>query len=176
MTKIKIGMVFLSILSTFGLMQVSFAEGEFATKPELFLHQVFGHSAPKQNMIWLTGEKKEVAARILGHDPEFMRLRYWGDEQRSAWIVDEIGKTEPITIGVVIANNEIELVKVLAFRESRGWEIKHDFFTKQFVGVGLNDRTSLNRNIDGISGATLSVKAMNNVSRLVLYLTRSLSS
>ena len=152
----------------------SLAKGEYSTEPVLFLQQVFGNENPQSGMVWLTGEKKQTAAAILGHQPGFLRLRYWGDSSRSAWIVDEIGKTEPITIGVVVKDNRIEEVKVLAFRESRGWEIRHEFFTRQFNGISLTADRNLSQSIDGISGATLSVRAMNNVSRLVLYLSQSL--
>jgi len=143
--------------------------------PEEFLARVFAGNLPASDTVWITADKKEIVENILGHEPGYLRVRYWGDTQRSAWIVDEIGKTEPITIGVVVNSQEIEEVKVLAFRESRGWEIKHDFFTRQFSGAYMQDRQHLDRAIDGISGATLSVKAMTNVSRLVLYLAESVS-
>lgn len=125
-------------------------------------------------MLWLDRDAIAVATDVLGHKPAFMRLRYWGDSRRSAWIVDEVGKTEPITIGVVIKHNVIEQIRVLAFRESRGWEIKHEFFTRQYHGLGLNGDRQLSGGVDGISGATLSVRAMNGVSRLVLYLAANL--
>jgi hypothetical protein len=137
---------------------------------EDYLNRVFSGTLPESNTVWLTGERKQRAEEILGHKPDVLRLRYWGDQSRSAWIVDEIGKTEPITIGVVIEDNKIEEIEVLAFRESRGWEIKHDFFTRQFQGAFIEQQQRLDRSIDGISGATLSVKAMTKVSRLVLYL------
>lgn len=142
---------------------------------EQFLGGVFVGDLPASNTVWITGEKKQIVEGILGHKPDFLRLRYWGDSERSAWIVDEIGKTQPITIGVVIKKLEIEEIKVLAFRESRGWEIKHDFFTRQFSGAFMQERQRLDRPIDGISGATLSVEAMTNVSRLVLYLAESVT-
>lgn len=139
-------------------------------EPGEFLDRVFAGNLPASNTVWISGEKKEIVEGILGHRPDFLRVRYWGDGDRSAWIVDEIGKTEPITIGVVVTGKQIEEIKVLAFRESRGWEIKYEFFTRQFDGVQIRDRQRLSRSIDGITGATLSVKAMTNVSRLVLYL------
>jgi hypothetical protein len=145
-------------------------------EPADFLAQVFSGELPDSATVWLSGEKKEIAANILGHKPDFLRARYWGNSERSAWILDEIGKTEPITIGVVVANQRIEDVQVLAFRESRGWEIKHDFFTRQFKGASMVGEQQLSSNIDGISGATLSVRAMTNVSRLVLFLSATLNS
>lgn len=167
--KITISMLTLLILST-----ASASDDHIA--PEDFLQRVFADAEPDSETVWLTGDKQDVATQILGHKPDYLRLRFWQTEEKKAWIVDEIGKTEPITIGIVVEGNAISDIQVLAFRESRGWEIKHDFFTKQFRGVGLDSRRRLNADIDGISGATLSVRAMNKVSRLVLYLSQSLDS
>lgn len=164
----------LALVLTIALLPVVFASGDHISA-EQFLGRVFSGELPASDTVWITGDKKAVVENILGHRPGFLRVRYWGDSDRSAWIVDEVGKVEPITIGVVVSNNEIEEIKVLAFRESRGWEIKHDFFTRQFNGAAMQDRQKLDRSIDGISGATLSVKAMTNVSRLVLYLAESVS-
>lgn len=170
--RIKIVLSLLVVVST---LPIAIASDDYIS-PEDFLARVFLGELPDSSTVWLTGETKEIAQSILGHQPDYLRLRYWGDENRSAWIVDEIGKTEPITIGIVVAQNEIEEIKVLAFRESRGWEIKHDFFTRQFNGAIMQSKHQLDRHIDGISGATLSVRAMTNVSRLVLYLAESVST
>ena len=90
--------------------------------------------------------------------------------------MDEIGKEQPITIGVTISYNQIERVDILAFRESRGWEVRHPFFTDQFQGLSLNNRFELDGAVDGITGATLSVRAVTNVSRLALHLHDLVSS
>ena len=87
-------------------------------------------------------------------------------------MLEEIGKTEPITFGVVIADNKVVMVKVLAFRESRGDEIRHPAFTRQFKHAKLDD-DQLDRHINSISGATLSVRAMTKVVRLALYLAKN---
>jgi len=155
---------------------VAIASGEYISPTE-FLNRVFAGELPQSQVVWIAGDRKQTAEAILGHKSGSLRMRYWGDADRSAWIVDEIGKTEPITIGVVVRDNKIEEIKVLAFRESRGWEIRHDFFTRQFIGVSTEGgRQRLDTPIDGISGATLSVKAVTNVSRLVLYLAESIST
>jgi hypothetical protein len=59
---------------------------------------------------------------------------------------------------------------VLAFRESRGWEIRYPFFTDQFSGLTLAPDGYLSKPIDGITGATLSVRAVERVTRLALWL------
>jgi hypothetical protein len=138
--------------------------------PEAFLDGVFAGQPPEAAVVWLTGQRKETAEQILGHRYPTLRIRYWQSGQRSAWILEEIGKEQPITVGIVVNAGRIELVKVLVFRESRGWEIRHPFFTDQFKSAQLDKEQQLDRHIDGISGATLSVRAMLKLARLALYL------
>ena len=106
----------------------------------------------------------------MAHDLGVLRIKYWKKDDRSAWILEEIGKERPITAGIVINDNKIELITVLAFRESRGWEVRYPFFTDQFSDAALKENKQLDRHIDGISGATLSVNAMTKMARLALFL------
>jgi len=76
---------------------------------------------------------------------------------------------------VVIKDSKIQMIKVLEFREIRGWEVRYPAFTKQFIGASL-DKMKLDRNIDGISGATLSVWAMTSIAELSLYLDEHLKN
>ena len=147
------------------------ARGVYLTDQD-FLSETFNNEIPKSKVIWMKGELRQSVADILGHSYAGLRIRYWQDENRSAWILEEIGKTEPITFGIVISEDKVERVKVLAFRESRGDEIRHPAFTQQFKQVTLDDN-QLDRHIDGISGATLSVRAMTKVVRLALYLSKN---
>jgi len=144
-------------------------------EPEQFLNETFNGNVPKPGVIWITSNIRPVVKRILGHKPSALRIRYWKQEGKIAWILEEIGKDKPITTGIVINKGKIERVKVLVFRESRGWEIRHHFFTRQFIDATLKPDHELDRSIDGISGATLSVRAIRKLSRLALYLSNTLT-
>lgn len=148
---------------------LTFAEEVYQTSED-FLKETFQNSIPEPHLLWLTGERQKVAEQILGHKSTALRIRYWKTGEKSAWILDEVGKDEPITTGVVINQDKIEQLKVLIFRESRGWEVKYPFFTDQFKETQLKSDYNLNKTIDGISGATLSVNALQKVARLALYL------
>lgn len=145
------------------------AGGTYQT-PDEFLKESFAGTPPEPAVVWLSGQRKTVAEQILGHRYPTLRIRYWRDGARSAWILDEVGKEQPITVGIVVDRARIERIKVLVFRESRGWEVRHPFFTDQFKEARLNDKRQLDRHIDGISGATLSVRAMKKLATLALYL------
>jgi len=153
----------------------AFAGGQYL-EPDEFIRLAFPETQPKAKAFWLTKTHRENIKQILAHDFKKLRMRYWAQQQKSAWILEEIGKEKPITIGVVINNGKIENIKVLAFRESRGDEIRHDFFTKQFLQATIDKDLQLDRHIDGISGATLSVRAITKISRIALYLDQQLSA
>lgn len=145
------------------------ARGIYQT-PEAFLDEVFAAAPPDPQVLWLKGDIKAITGEILGHRYPGLRIRYWGRDQRTAWILEEAGKEKPITVGLVVNQDDMELIRVLEFRESRGWEVRYPFFTDQFAGAGLTPEHELDRPIDGISGATLSVRALKKLARLALYL------
>jgi len=143
--------------------------GRYQTRAE-FLLESFGHENPPSDVVWIDEELRATAAKVLGHAPEMLRIRYWHDGARTAWILDEIGKEQPITFGVVVENAAIRHLRVMQFRESRGWEIRYPFFTDQFSQLRLTDSGTLSHGIDAISGATLSVKAATRSANFALVL------
>lgn len=144
------------------------AQAQYLSKKE-FLDITFKDSPHQMKSLWLDQARLEQAEKILGHPFNGFRVRYWSDKDKTAWVLDEIGKEHPITIGIAIQENKITAVHILAFRESRGWEVRNNFFTRQFNQAFLNDQYKLSTQIDGISGATLSVRAVKKVAALALY-------
>jgi len=137
---------------------------------EEFIDRAFHGSPPGVSILWLSGEKKAAVRQILGHEYPALRLRYWCQGKRSAWILEEIGKDLPITIGVVIDDDQINSLRVLIYRENRGGEVSTPAFTDQFDGVTLSAAGAIDRNIDGITGATLSVVALTRLATMALFL------
>jgi hypothetical protein len=138
--------------------------------PDSFVAAAFAGSPPAPKALWIDAELREALQAVLGHQPTGLRIRYWGENGRTAWVLDEIGKHRPITSGVVIDRGAIEDIRVLVFRESRGWEIRHSFFTRQFHDARLSSTGELTEPIDGITGATLSVRAMQRIAKAALVL------
>ena len=74
---------------------------------EKFHNQAFPESELRWQTLWLNQDLRIKAEKLLGHSFKELRVRYFGQNKRTAWILDEIGKELPITIGVVIENNQI---------------------------------------------------------------------
>jgi hypothetical protein len=145
-----------------------FAKGIYQ-EPKDFLLEVFAGEVPQVKKFWIQKDLQKDINSILGHDLGVLRLSYWQRDNRTAWILEEIGKSLPITVGIVVNDNKIERINILVFRESRGWEIRYPFFTEQFNSAALTAEKNLDKGIDGISGATLSVNAVKKLAALALF-------
>ncbi len=168
----------LQVCDRFGLLAAALAlsaagvvHAEIYQTPEAFVAEVFG-SNPTPKVLWLTKPIQAEAGAILGHPPAQLRQRYWSDGRRSVWILEETGKDELITAGFVVVDGRIDHVRVLVYREIRGGEVRRPSFLKQFHDATLAPGNRLDRGIDGIVGATLSVGAMERMARLAVYFDR----
>jgi len=153
-----------------GLLWMQQAFAEVYQEPEAFINEAFGGDPPESSTLWLTGDIKDQVRAIMDRDLGVLRMRYWGRNSRTVWILEEIGKEKPITTGFVVDGGKIERVQVLVFRESRGYEVRYPFFTDQFKDVEIDNNYELTDKIDSINGATLSVNALKKLARLALYL------
>jgi hypothetical protein len=124
----------------------------------------------RQQALWLKSDFKSQIEQLIEHPFPGVRVRYCQQGGKTAWILDEIGKTEPITSGIVVNQGQVERVRVLVFRESRGSEVHRNAFTRQYDSAALKENNKLDRHIDGITGATLSVYALNRQVKLALLL------
>ena len=154
---------FLCVILSFIITSLSYASSPL----ENFLQKNLLQPVESKTL-WLNHALKKRAETILDHPYQGLRVRYWQSGQRTAWVLDEIGKEQPITTGIIVENGKILSVDVLAYRESRGAEVQQSFFTRQFQGLTLTNTDKLSKKIDGITGATLSVWALQKVARLAL--------
>lgn len=148
---------------------------QFELPNETYISQAFDGASINPERVWIRGELRDQIESILGHPVGFIRTKYWAQGGKSVWILEEIGKDKLISVGHTIEHKEgrsqIADVKVLAYRESRGWEVKYPFFTNQFVGLGRKKNgRGLEGSIDGITGATLSVRALKKLAEVALLL------
>ena len=155
-----------SIACLFIPINYTWADTKEPTQQFLFKH--FKNQIPKPKRLWLNKERQtEITSQI---NPSQLKLsyRYWTDDNKTIWILDEIGKERDITTGILIENNRVQNVEVLVYRESRGGQVQNPKFTQQYYQK--NDQSNLTKEIDSISGATLSVNALNKQVNLALLL------
>ena len=164
--------IFFTVLTiVFAWAQPAHAMDRIYQAPEDFISEVFP-GTPQPKLLWLSKDAQAELARILGHAPGQLRQRYWSEGSRTLWIMEEIGKEDLITAGFVVKAGHIEQAKVLIYRESRGMEVRYPAFLNQFKGISLSEENYLDHTIDGISGATLSVHAIERMARAALFFDR----
>ena len=91
----------------------------------------------------------------------------------SFFIVDEvIAKHEHIRYAIGInVDGAVREIEIMEYIESYGYEVRNDSWRKQFVGKTASMPIKVNKDIDNISGATLSCKHLaDGVKRvMVMY-------
>ncbi len=148
----------------------SVAVEENYLKAEEYIFAALGKMPEKPYVIWITKAIKPDIRNILRKKIFPLRYRYYRLSDRTVWIMNVVGRTMPITVGITIEDKKIIDLTVLTYRESRGSEIRFPAFRNQFKNVELTEKHRLSKPVNGISGATMSTNAMKKASRLALYL------
>jgi hypothetical protein len=98
--------------------------------------------------------KKAVWSVYVAEDKDKKRMGY-------AILDEEIGLHELIDYGVRFGlNGAVERVEIREYREAYGDEVRSERFRKQFTGKTANDPIVAGRDIDIVSGASYSSKAL----------------
>jgi thiamine biosynthesis lipoprotein len=95
-----------------------------------------------------------------------------GKPAKYAIVLNEIGKSEPITFMVGMSpEGKVTEVVIMEFRENRGWEVKEKRFLNQFRNKTVRSAIRVDEDIINYTGATLSSKAIaRGVRRSLLLL------
>ncbi len=152
------------------LLAASAAAAPTPTPLEAFLAETFAGAPPAPTMLWYDASRRPIATGILGHPPAAARVRVWRDAGRCAVVLEEVPHSLPITAGFVVGEGRLERARVLVYRESRGGAVQRPAWLADLVGRGLDPARELDGPVDGLTGATLSVRAMTRMARLALYL------
>jgi len=165
--------IVLTILLVFGFTAAS-ARAQQETTVYLTLDQasksLFPDAQVERKNVPSTPEFKEHLKAKLGRvtptvwEPEYVTFVARKNDQIVGYaiVVDEIGKVNPFTLMVSATPDfKVRDVAVMVYRETRGGEITQKRFLAQYKGKGSADLIQLNRDIVGISGATLSVQGAN---------------
>jgi hypothetical protein len=127
-----------------------------------------------RKVVWITAEQAAEIERRAGSPlPRRVVQGYEGRRGDQvvgyAFVDDVIGKTEPITYMVTIAPDATVMrLDLLVFRETHGYEIERSSWRDRFRGKRLGSDLRVGRDIDKITGATLSCRAVTDGVRRLL--------
>ncbi len=126
-----------------------------------------------------TPELKEKIKQLMGKTPtsiwEDSYITFVAKKDETilgyAVIVEEIGKHRPITFIVGVGtDHKIKDAALMVYREAYGGEVRDRRFLQQYKGKQLKDPLLPYRDIQNISGATMSVEAIGRGSKKALAL------
>lgn len=124
----------------------------------------------------LSSDQKDLVAEATGLKVRFKTVPTWlaldGQGQKVGIVVVDkvIGKHEFITYAVGIRpQGKATMPVILDYRESYGQQIEQESWRRQFVGKTRHDVLKVGKDIDHISGATLSCVNVTNGVRRVLF-------
>lgn len=133
---------------------------------------MFGATALKPVPVALTPAQQDHLKDASSVSYPFQGNRIWRAADGGWFVVDEVvGKHEMITYAVGInADGTVRRVEVLEYRETYGYEVAADGWLKQFVGKSADSQIRLGKDIENVSGATLSSKHLTDGVRRVMTL------
>jgi FAD:protein FMN transferase len=145
---------------------------------EQALARVFPAADRRWHETWepTAAERAALESRLGWQVPEpafvFHRAARGGLDLGWALVLEERGRFKPITFLAHLGpDRRIETVLVMVYRESRGDAVRRERFLRQFAGKDGDDPLRLNRDVVGISGATMSSRALAAGVRKALLLT-----
>lgn len=128
----------------------------------------------------LTAEQAHAIEQTSGSPVTNRKPTVWrvvaGDRLLGHLFVDQVyGKHELITYALgVTADGQVAGVEILDYRESHGDEVRQPRWRAQFLGKKADDPVKLGRDIQNISGATLSCRHLTDGVRRLLATHRAL--
>jgi len=128
----------------------------------------FFHSS--QNVTYkkvqLDGSEQHKLQQRLGYTPAKQSYTFYvatsgGHVDGYAFIDEEKGEHLPITFAVKLSpTGKVMRQEIVVYREARGDEVRDDKFRAQFVGKSAADAIDTDQDIQAVSGATISSRAM----------------
>lgn len=176
--KMKLFIYKISIL--FLISSICFA-GEIRDKAESVIRENFGDSCQINAFKLKLDKNLKLNAEKHARQRFFSKFVYYyeiilNEEIVGYAILDNVlGKVKPITFMVMFnIDKTIKSVDVIKYREQHGGAVESKSWLDQFQNANLNSNLELNEDIDGISGATISVKSVISGVKKKLYLINNL--
>jgi Na+-translocating ferredoxin:NAD+ oxidoreductase RnfG subunit len=118
---------------------------------------------------------KAIGRKVEVRSYPYLEVRSDQGVLGAIFILDVVGQSLPIQFAVgVTPDGAIQDVQVMVYREPQGDAIQEKRFRKQFVGKHLTDPIALGKDIDAISGATISAQSATYAARKALALAQVL--
>lgn len=143
-------------------------------KTESIIKSEFGEN------VEIAFSKFQIPAKVK-NEIEFVSKQRFFSENIFVWSITEndsvialglmdnvYGKAQPITfLTIFTLDGKVHSNHIIKYREEHGGQVANRDWNKQFVGIDKN--SDVNKKVDGISGATISVNSIKKgVNKLIM--------
>lgn len=155
-----------AVIVIIALQAATLCAEEFLSTQEALVLAFPGSDSVKKRLIVASGGQKEKLKALTGEKKITPFFRYYegisGDRPDGYAVIKKVrGKHGYITFMVVLDPElTVGRVDILALHERRGRPIKRPGFLSQFAGKNSGDPIRLNVDIEGVTGATISSRAV----------------
>lgn len=160
-------LIFVTILFLFSIISFSFDDNDLGLSKSALkkVEKTISQLWPEREVIWEKVLVSEDARRALSFDiksDQLFRLKDNGRLVGYLYSDDAPGKFDRFDYMVIFSPDlAILAVKVLVYREDYGGEIGSKRWLKQFTGKKDGGEMDYKKDIQGISGATISVRSIS---------------
>jgi hypothetical protein len=165
------------VLLALGWVATDVGAGVYLSRDEA-LRLAFGDKAVERMSVFLTEDQLARAQELAGDDVEIrsaLVTRFVDADGKSAYFDTHLVRTLQETLMVVVTPQAIvERIEILSFLEPREY-LPKEAWLEQFRGRELDRDLALKRKIHGITGATLSARAVTEATRRVLATHQAIS-
>ena len=143
----------------------------FHTVKQLLSEQFKTASRVGYERLTITSEQKDALQRRLGYElprNDYVVYVATRDDRPDGYAVfdQERGQHELIDFATFFdASGKVTRTEVMAYREAYGHEIRRESFRRQFLGRDAKSGYEVGKDIDAISGATISADSMSRAVR-----------
>lgn len=148
------------------LSSASLYAGELVSLKDYLKKELASSAKMTKEVFKLTVEQKKALTALAPQADENEFTFYYGKStsgslEKACTVVPQQGKEGPMTIGVCFEpSGLVSSVTMLFFEEDHGKKVSEQSFLKQFKGKKVSDTFQVGKDVDGVSGATVSSKAV----------------
>jgi Na+-translocating ferredoxin:NAD+ oxidoreductase RnfG subunit len=152
-----------SILVCFGMAGNA---GELISLKDYLKKELSSSSKVSKEVFQLNPEHRVVLKSLAANSEESAFSFFYGKSSvgaldKACTVVPQQGKEGPMTIGICFEpSGLVASVTILTSEEERGKKVAEESFLKQFRGKKISDAFQVGSDVDGVSGATWSSKAV----------------
>lgn len=161
-------MTYIRLIISLLIISISINSSELKERSDEILKSIFGEDTVAKFVKWeIPAEKKQEIEIETGQrffkDFIYACIINEGDSVKGIAFIDNVyGKSMPITfITIFNSNGEIIKTEILKYREQYGGGVSDPNWNKQFEGKNFRSSYNVGSDIQGITGATISVHSVS---------------